>query len=92
MEMLAFLLQGPNILVRDEQKRGLVPRVVDGLFDCIKSSEGTMKYSIKLSMVLIYLSFNGVYNLLQRLINLLYLFVSLTGGDLHGKSKVCRTG
>jgi ABC-type branched-subunit amino acid transport system ATPase component len=67
MEMLAFLLQGPSILVRDEQKRGLVPRVVDGLFDCIKSSEGTMKYSIKLSMVLIYLSFNGVYNLLQLL-------------------------
>lgn len=52
--MFAYLVQGPSILVCDEQKRGLLPRVVEGLFDCIKSSGGTMKHSIKLSMVLRY--------------------------------------
>ncbi|XP_062002494.1 kinesin-like protein KIN-1 [Rosa rugosa] len=50
-----YSMEGPSIMVCDEQKRGLVPRIVDGLFDCIKSSEGTVKYSIKLSMVEIYM-------------------------------------
>ncbi|KAH0994779.1 hypothetical protein GBA52_018643 [Prunus armeniaca] len=53
--MFAYLVQGPSILVCDEQKRGLLPRIVEGLFDCIKSSGGTMKHSIKLSMVEIYM-------------------------------------
>ncbi|RXH82323.1 hypothetical protein DVH24_036664 [Malus domestica] len=50
-----YSMEGPSILVRDEQKRGLLPRVVEGLFDCIKSSGRTMKHSIKLSMVEIYM-------------------------------------
>ncbi|BFG37012.1 hypothetical protein CerSpe_232870 [Prunus speciosa] len=50
-----YSMEGPSILVCDEQKRGLLPRVVEGLFDCIKSSGGTMKHSIKLSMVEIYM-------------------------------------
>ncbi|CAL2269253.1 unnamed protein product [Prunus armeniaca] len=50
-----YSMEGPSILVCDEQKRGLLPRIVEGLFDCIKSSGGTMKHSIKLSMVEIYM-------------------------------------
>ncbi|KAL6132662.1 hypothetical protein ACLB2K_064901 [Fragaria x ananassa] len=50
-----YSMEGPSIMVINEQERGLVPRVVDGLFDCIKFFEGTVKYSIKLSMVEIYM-------------------------------------
>lgn len=44
--------KGPGILECDEQKKGLLPRVVDGIFECIKSSEEATKYSVKLSMVM----------------------------------------
>lgn len=44
--------KGPGILECDEQKKGLLPRVVDGIFECIKSSEEPTKYSVKLSMVM----------------------------------------
>ena len=49
--MTDFLKQGPGILESDEQKKGLLPRVVKGLFDSLNPSEEDMTYSIKLSMV-----------------------------------------
>ncbi|XP_019440535.1 PREDICTED: kinesin-like protein KIN-1 isoform X2 [Lupinus angustifolius] len=53
--MTAFVMQGPGILECDEQKKGLLPRVVKELFDSINLSEEEMTYSIKLSMVEIYM-------------------------------------
>ncbi|KAL5566143.1 hypothetical protein UlMin_029307 [Ulmus minor] len=50
-----YSMEGPGILECDEQKKGLLPRVVDGIFEGVKSSEATIKYSIKLSMVEIYM-------------------------------------
>ncbi|KAA8545075.1 hypothetical protein F0562_019826 [Nyssa sinensis] len=50
-----YSMEGPSILCCDEQKKGLLPRVVDGLFKSIKVSEETAKYTIKLSMVEIYM-------------------------------------
>ncbi|KAL7003036.1 hypothetical protein U1Q18_004194 [Sarracenia purpurea var. burkii] len=47
--------QGPSILGCDEQKKGLLPRVVDELFKSITSSADTSKFMIKLSMVEIYM-------------------------------------
>ncbi|XP_022743037.1 kinesin-like protein KIN-1 [Durio zibethinus] len=50
-----YSMEGPNILESDEQKKGILPRVVDGLFACIRSSNDSTKYTIKLSMVEIYM-------------------------------------
>ncbi|XVE89722.1 hypothetical protein DITRI_Ditri20bG0018500 [Diplodiscus trichospermus] len=50
-----YSMEGPNILEFDEQKKGILPRVVDGLFECIRSSNDSTKYTIKLSMVEIYM-------------------------------------
>ncbi|KAM7273761.1 hypothetical protein ACFE04_028425 [Oxalis oulophora] len=50
-----YSMEGPDILECDEQKKGLLPRVVDGLFECIKFSDESTKYTIKLSMVEIYM-------------------------------------
>ncbi|KAH7840640.1 hypothetical protein Vadar_019576 [Vaccinium darrowii] len=50
-----YSMEGPSILDCDEKKKGLLPRVVDELFTSIKISEDTSKYSIKLSMVEIYM-------------------------------------
>ncbi|XP_020540272.1 kinesin-like protein KIN-1 isoform X2 [Jatropha curcas] len=50
-----YSMEGPNILERDELTKGLLPRVVDGLFQCTKSVDGSDKHSIKLSMVEIYM-------------------------------------
>lgn len=47
----AILDQGPSVLEVDEEKKGLLPRVVDGIFEHIKSFDEMSKYSIKLSMV-----------------------------------------
>ena len=44
--------QGPGVLECDAVKKGLLSRVVEGIFECTKSSDDTSKYSIKLSMVL----------------------------------------
>lgn len=48
-------MEGPNILESDEQKKGILTRVVDGLFACIRSSTDSIKYTVKLSMVEIYM-------------------------------------
>lgn len=50
--IFSYFDQGPSIVESDEQKKGLIQRVVDGLFECSKSSEETTKCTIKLSMVL----------------------------------------
>ncbi|XP_027353436.1 kinesin-like protein KIN-1 [Abrus precatorius] len=50
-----YSMEGPGILECDEQKKGLLPRVVEGLFDSLNSSDIDIAYSIKLSMVEIYM-------------------------------------
>ncbi|TXG56670.1 hypothetical protein EZV62_017983 [Acer yangbiense] len=47
--------QGPSVLECDEQKQGLLQRAANGLFQCIKSTEESVKHTIKLSMVEIYM-------------------------------------
>ncbi|KAJ9564807.1 hypothetical protein OSB04_000773 [Centaurea solstitialis] len=50
-----ILVQGVNILETDDCKKGLLPRVVDELFEAIKLSGEATAYTIKLSMVEIYM-------------------------------------
>ncbi|KAL7259461.1 hypothetical protein ACSBR1_005372 [Camellia fascicularis] len=50
-----YSMEGPSILDCDEQRKGLLPRVVGELFNAIKISEDASKYTIKLSMVEIYM-------------------------------------
>lgn len=47
----SFLFQGPKLIDCEEKEKGLLPRVVDGIFDTIKHSNDMAKYMIKLSMV-----------------------------------------
>lgn len=46
-----FSQQGPGIMKCDAERKGLIPRVVEGLFEMINSSQEATKYSVKLSMV-----------------------------------------
>ncbi|XLR67606.1 hypothetical protein HN51_014642 [Arachis hypogaea] len=50
-----YSMEGPGILECDEQKKGLLPRVVKGLFDSLSPSDEELTFSIKLSMVEIYM-------------------------------------
>ncbi|XP_042009439.1 kinesin-like protein KIN-1 [Salvia splendens] len=50
-----YSMEGPSIIQCDEKQKGLLPRVVDGIFKAIKSSDDIIKYTIKLSMVEIYM-------------------------------------
>ncbi|XP_061348503.1 kinesin-like protein KIN-1 [Gastrolobium bilobum] len=50
-----YSMEGAGILECDEQKKGLLPRVVEGLFDSLNPSDEDITYSIKLSMVEIYM-------------------------------------
>jgi kinesin family protein 5 len=50
-----YSMEGPSITDADEHKMGILPRVVDGIFQAIKISDKTTKYTIKLSMVEIYM-------------------------------------
>ncbi|GFY94846.1 ATP binding microtubule motor family protein [Actinidia rufa] len=45
-----YSMEGPSILECVEQKKGLLPRVVDEIFKNIKFSEDTSKYMVRLSM------------------------------------------
>lgn len=86
------MIQGPGIADCDEQKKGLVPRVVDGLFETTKVSDGTIKHTIKLSMVLGWPTeqFMLLESYLKSTICKIWTFVlTLTGRDLYGKDKVC---
>ncbi|CAA0820490.1 ATP binding microtubule motor family protein [Striga hermonthica] len=50
-----YSMEGPGITECNEKQKGLLPRVVDGLFSAIKQSDDKTKYTIKLSMVEIYM-------------------------------------
>ncbi|KAJ0971153.1 hypothetical protein J5N97_019112 [Dioscorea zingiberensis] len=50
-----YSMEGLGILDCDENKKGLLPRVVDGIFECIKSSPEHSNCTVKLSMVEIYM-------------------------------------
>ncbi|KAG8046352.1 hypothetical protein GUJ93_ZPchr0008g13685 [Zizania palustris] len=50
-----YSMEGPSILHCNKQKTGLLQRVVDELFQCLQSSESLDMWSVKLSMVEIYL-------------------------------------
>nr|QWB49532.1 ClKIN1A [Citrullus lanatus] len=50
-----YSMEGPGILECDAAEKGLLPRVVEGIFECTKLADETSKYSIKLSMVEIYM-------------------------------------
>ncbi|KAL4569280.1 hypothetical protein LXL04_024916 [Taraxacum kok-saghyz] len=50
-----FTMEGANILEADNRKMGLLPRVVDELFNAINICGETTSYKIKLSMVEIYM-------------------------------------
>ncbi|XP_011088437.1 kinesin-like protein KIN-1 isoform X2 [Sesamum indicum] len=50
-----YSMEGPGIIGCNEEQKGLLPRVVDGLFNAIKLSDDMTRYTIKLSMVEIYL-------------------------------------
>lgn len=46
-----FPPQGPSIIESDEKQKGLLPRVVDGIYNAVRPSDGITKCAIKLSMV-----------------------------------------
>ncbi|KAK4339598.1 hypothetical protein RND71_041060 [Anisodus tanguticus] len=50
-----YSMEGPSIVDCESKKKGLLQRVVDGLFEAILNSEKPNKYTIKLSMVEIYM-------------------------------------
>ncbi|GKC43876.1 kinesin-like protein KIN-1 [Tanacetum coccineum] len=50
-----YTMEGGNILETDDRKKGLLPRVVDELFEAINLCDDTTTYKIKLSMVEIYM-------------------------------------
>ncbi|VAI76319.1 unnamed protein product [Triticum turgidum subsp. durum] len=50
-----YSMEGPSILHCNELKTGLVQRVVNGLFECLRTSEDITTWTVKLSMVEIYL-------------------------------------
>ncbi|KAL5768455.1 hypothetical protein ACOSP7_015002 [Xanthoceras sorbifolium] len=50
-----YSMEGPSVLECDEKKQGLLQKAANGLFECIKSTEGAVKHTIKLSMVEIYM-------------------------------------
>ncbi|XP_074337855.1 kinesin-like protein KIN-1 [Apium graveolens] len=50
-----YSMEGPGIANCDEQNKGLVPRVIDELFETISASDGAINHTITLSMVEIYM-------------------------------------
>ncbi|XP_011088449.1 kinesin-like protein KIN-1 isoform X3 [Sesamum indicum] len=46
-----YSMEGPGIIGCNEEQKGLLPRVVDGLFNAIKLSDDMTRYTIKLSMI-----------------------------------------
>ncbi|KAI3916128.1 hypothetical protein MKW98_004569 [Papaver atlanticum] len=49
-----YSMEGNGIMECHGEEKGLLPRVVDGLFECLKSLDEMTKYTVKLSMVEIY--------------------------------------
>ncbi|CAB87801.1 kinesin heavy chain-like protein [Arabidopsis thaliana] len=50
-----YSMEGPGIQDCDEHNKGLLPRVVHGMFEQISSSNDIARYTVKLSMVEIYM-------------------------------------
>ncbi|XP_021742449.1 kinesin-like protein KIN-1 [Chenopodium quinoa] len=50
-----YSMEGPGIIKCDAERKGLIPRVIEGLFEMIHSSQGATAHSVKLSMVEIYM-------------------------------------
>ncbi|KAL9233281.1 hypothetical protein vseg_008302 [Gypsophila vaccaria] len=50
-----YSMEGPGIDKCDDMKKGLIPRVIEGLFEMISSSHEATTFSVKLSMVEIYM-------------------------------------
>ncbi|KAK1370617.1 Kinesin-1-like protein PSS1 [Heracleum sosnowskyi] len=50
-----YSMEGPGIANCDEQNKGLVPRVIEELFETIRASDEAIKSTITLSMVEIYM-------------------------------------
>ncbi|CAN8280567.1 unnamed protein product [Cochlearia groenlandica] len=50
-----YSMEGPGIQDCNEHNKGLLPRVVDGMFEQIRSSKDIARYTVKLSMVEIYM-------------------------------------
>ncbi|KAK4768911.1 hypothetical protein SAY86_027061 [Trapa natans] len=50
-----YSMEGVHILDCDEQKKGILQRVIDGLFEDVSSSHESIKYTVMLSMVEIYM-------------------------------------
>ncbi|WOG84332.1 hypothetical protein DCAR_0103515 [Daucus carota subsp. sativus] len=50
-----YSMEGPGIVNCDEQNKGLVPRVIEELFETTRASDGAFNYIITLSMVEIYM-------------------------------------
>ncbi|XP_027162679.1 kinesin-like protein KIN-1 [Coffea eugenioides] len=50
-----YTMEGPSIMDGDEKNKGLLPKVVNGLFEAIALSDETASSMIKLSMVEIYM-------------------------------------
>ncbi|XP_042386145.1 kinesin-like protein KIN-1 [Zingiber officinale] len=50
-----YTMEGPSVLDEDQKKKGLLPRVVDGLFEGMKSFGEMTKWTVKLTMVEIYM-------------------------------------
>lgn len=50
-----YSMEGPSILHCNEQKTGLVQRVVNDLFECLRTSASMATWTVNLSMVEIYI-------------------------------------
>uniref|UniRef100_A0A2N9GQA1 Kinesin motor domain-containing protein n=1 Tax=Fagus sylvatica TaxID=28930 RepID=A0A2N9GQA1_FAGSY len=90
-----YSMEGPGILECGEQKKGILPRVVDGLFEHIKSSDKIAKYSIKLSMVEIYMEkVRDLFDLSKDNIQIKESKVQgiLLSGATEGQKKLEKTG
>ncbi|KAH9317368.1 hypothetical protein KI387_019137, partial [Taxus chinensis] len=48
-------MEGPGILTSDQQKKGILPRVIECIFASIEAADTTSEFIIKLSMVEIYM-------------------------------------
>ncbi|KAL5176030.1 Kinesin-like protein KIN-1 [Glycine soja] len=89
-----YSMEGPGILECEEQNKGLLPRVVEGLFDSINSLDKEKTYSIKLSMVEIYME--KVRSLYWTPLKHCKAYLTRSGKlilvDLAGSEKVEKTG
>lgn len=56
-------------VVQDEQLKGIIPRVVNYLFDFINNSNDDIEYTIKVSMI-------EVYNEKLRVITFILIFIN----------------